>query len=208
MSTVIVFAAGDHPPPYVIDDLPVADLVVAANGGYRVAEALGHRVDVVVGDLDSVSEDELPRHLVVERHPADKDATDLELAIEMLARDSPERLIVVGGSGGRFDHELAVVGLLCSPRWADIDEIDWVSGRGRAHVVRGTRRLHGDVGAILTLVSVGGDAHGISTRGLEWELADGDILSGSTLGVSNLLVSPVVEIRVGSGCLLAVFPAD
>ena len=207
MSTVIVFASGEHPPSDVIDDLPIADLVVAADGGYQMAAALGQRVDVLVGDLDSVSVDELPGHLIVERHPPDKDATDLELAIDLVAADNPQRLIVVGGAGGRLDHELAVVGLICSPRWADIDEIDWVSGRGRAHVVRGMRRLHGDVGATLTLISVGGDAHGISTRGLEWDLTDGSILSGSTLGVSNLLISPVVEIRVDTGCLLAVFPS-
>lgn len=206
MGTVIVFAAGDPPPRGILDDLPTADLVVAADGGYQIAQALGQRVDVVVGDLDSVAADDLPGHVVVERHPVDKDATDLELAFEMVSRDNPERLIVVGGSGGHLDHELAVVGVLCSPRWAHLEEVDWVSARGWAHVVRGVRRLHGDVGTTLSLIPVGGGAGGVFTRGLKWELTDGAIPAGGSLGVSNILVSPVVEVRVGSGCLLAVFP--
>jgi thiamine pyrophosphokinase len=206
MDTVIVFAAGDQPPPEVLQEVPEADLVIAANGGWHLARALDHRVDVVVGDLDSLDPDALPRHLVVERHPADKDATDLELALIHAARGNPARLVVVGGSGGRLDHELAVAGLICSTRWRQIEEIDWVSGRGRAHVVRGFRRLHGDVGATFTLLAIGGAATGIQTRGLKWELDSGILEPGATLGVSNVLVAPVVEVRVESGTALAVFP--
>jgi thiamine pyrophosphokinase len=206
MSIVIVFAAGDHPPPDIIEDLPLADLVVAADGGYQIAAALGQRVDLVVGDLDSIAVEELPGHVVVERYPEDKDATDLELAIAMVARDNPERLIVVGGAGGRIDHEMAVAGLICSPRWAHIDEIEWVSGRARAYVIRGTRRIQGDVGATVSLLAMGGEAGQVTTRGLHWELSGGTIAPDGTLGVSNRMVAPVAEIRVGWGCLLALFP--
>lgn len=206
MSIVIVFAAGDPPPPQVAGDLPVAQLVVAANGGLEVARTLGHPVDIVIGDLDSVDRASLPDHVVIEEHPRDKDATDLELAMARVAGDAPERIVVVGGSGGRLDHELAVAGVICSERWAEVDEIDWISGRGRAHVVRGARRLHGDIGATMSLLAMGGPATGVTTRGLFWELADDVLAPDAARGVSNRLVAPVVEIRVGSGTLLAVFP--
>jgi thiamine pyrophosphokinase len=206
MSTVIVFAGGEVPPREVVTDLPTAELVVAADGGLKVAEVLGISVDVLVGDLDSV-DPELPGHLIVERHPEDKDATDLELAFELIARDWPERVVVVGGAGGRADHELATASLICSSRWAPIEEIDWVTGRARSHVVRGHRQIHGDVGTLISLIPYGGDATDVRTKGLRWEL-DGDTLStGSTRGVSNLMISPVVDVRIGSGVLLAVLPS-
>jgi thiamine pyrophosphokinase len=205
MRTVIVFAGGETPPPDTVEDLPEAGLVVAADGGYDVATRLGHPVEVVVGDIDSTAE--LPGHLVVERHPEDKDATDLELALDLVLRQSPERVVVVGGTGGRHDHELGTAALLCSPRWESIDEIDWMSARGRAHVVRRLRRLHGDIGSTLSLIPQGGAATGVTTRGLRWELAGDTLPFGTTRGISNRLVSPVVEVSLDSGCLLAVFPA-
>ncbi len=207
MGTVLIFAGGETPPPGIVDDLPSEGTVVAADSGYDSAVELGYRVDVVVGDLDSLRAVELPSHVIVERHPVSKDATDLELAMELATRDSPDRLVVVGGSGGRIDHELAIAALLCSDRWEEIDEIDWVSGRGRGHVVRRRRTVHGDVGATLTLMAVGGPAAGIHTTGLQWNFKDGALEPGSTRGVSNVMTSPVADIRVGSGCLLALLPA-
>ncbi len=204
METVVIFAGGDSPP--LPGDLPEPGLVVAADGGYDNAVLAGFRVDVLVGDMDSLRARELPSHVLVERHPTDKGATDLELAVALAARDNPERIVVVGGSGGRLDHELAVATLLCSEEWRDIEEIDWVGDRGLGHVIRRRRRLHGDVGDTLSLLALGGPAAGIHTAGLKWNMDDGRLEPGSSLGVSNVLTAPVVDIRVGSGCLLAVLP--
>lgn len=204
METVLIFGGGDPPHRRIVDDLPSADLVVAADGGYDLAVELGFRVDVLVGDLDSIIETELPDHLIVERHPTDKDATDLELALELVSREGPERVVVVGASGGRLDHELAVASLLCSGRFAGIEEIDWISERGSAHVVRGRRIIHGDVGAHVTLVPMHGDAYGVTTKGLKWALDDETLSAGSTRGVSNVLQGPVADIKVQDGCILVV----
>lgn len=205
METVLIFGGGDAPLPQIVDDLPKPDLVVAADSGYDVAVELGYRVDVLVGDFDSIVETEFPDHLIVERHPPNKDATDLELALALVARESPSRVVVVGASGGRLDHELAVAGLLCSDRWADIDEIDWISDRGSAHVVRGRRIIHGDVGAHVSLIPMNGDAQDVTAKGLKWALDKEDLPAGSTRGVSNIMQGPIADIKVDDGCLLVVF---
>lgn len=206
MDTALILTGGDPLPARIVDEIPVADLVVAADSGYDQATRLGIPIDVLVGDLDSLQSTEIPDHVLVELHPAYKDATDLELAIELVVRDQPQRLIVAGGGGGRLDHELATAELLCSPRWAGIEEIDWFSGRARAAVIRGRRILHGDSEDLITLIPVGGDASGISTVGLRWNLQDESLPAGTTRGVSNLFAGPVADIIVGSGCLLAVMP--
>ena len=207
MTTLLIFAGGDFPDTDLASEIPTADLVVAADSGFDVALHLGFRVDALVGDMDSISQVPIPKDVRVERHPADKDQTDLDLALEFAVNEGPSRVIVVAGTGGRFDHELSTSGLLCSDRWAVIDEIDWLSSRGWAHVVRDRRIVHGDVGATVSLIPVGGPATGVSTVGLKWELTGALLEPGSTWGVSNLMRAPVADIAVESGCLLVVFPA-
>ncbi|MEX1124612.1 MAG: thiamine diphosphokinase [Acidimicrobiia bacterium] len=207
MDTILIFAGGDPPRPELAEELPVPDLVVAADSGYEAAISLGYRVDVVVGDMDSITTSPLPDHVMVERHPVDKDQTDLDLALEFATREDPSRLVIVGGTGGRHDHELATAGLICSTRWHDVEEIDWISSRSRSHVVRRRRIVHGDVGATVTLLPVGGAVEGITTRGLQWDLSDAYLEPGSTHGVSNVMRAPVANISIQSGCLLVIFPA-
>lgn len=205
MEVALIFAGGDPLPGRFVDDLPQADLVVAADSGYDAAVAAGLGVDVLVGDLDSISDAAaIPGHVIIERHPPDKDATDLELALDLVTRESPSRIVVAGGSGGRLDHELAVAALLCSPRWDVVDEIDWISERGVAHVVAGRRTVHGDVGDLLTLIPMHGDATGITARGLRWPLDEETLPAGSTRGISNVMESPVADISVAAGRLLAI----
>lgn len=203
MEDVLVFAGGEPLARHLTEDLPRGDLIVAADGGYDIAVECGYRVDVLVGDLDSISTTELPQHVIVEQHPTDKDASDLELALDLVSREQPSRVVVVGASGGRLDHELAVANLLCSERFAQM-EIDWVSNRGRGYVIWDRRVIHGDVGGLLTLIPVHGDATGVTVKGVRWGLEDDRLAAGSTRGLSNVLEAPVADIRVESGCLLAV----
>ena len=207
METVLIFAGGDFPATSLAEELPDADLIVAADSGYDLAVAQGFAVDVLIGDLDSIETELIPGHVIVERHPADKDATDLELALARVAAEHPERIVVVGGAGGRVDHELAAAALLTSDRWSGVAEIDWVTERGWAHVVRSHRAIHGDVGAIISLIPMGGPARGVTTRGTRWNLDGATLPHGTTHGVSNEFAAPVIDITITDGCLLAVVPA-
>ena len=79
---VVVVASGEGPGLTV----PSARHVVAADGGLHRARALGLDVEVVVGDLDSVTPEALAAAEAagarVVRYPRAKDATDLELALD------------------------------------------------------------------------------------------------------------------------------
>ncbi len=208
MSTIVIFSGGELVGSGVLQDLPAPHLSIAADGGYLIASAIDYPVDVLVGDLDSIDQSEISSSVLIERHSPDKDQTDLDLALELAIRDDPERIIIVGGAGGRHDHEIAIATLLASDRWRNVDEIDWISNRSRAHVVRGRRLIHVDVGLTVSLIPVGGGAFGVTTGGLKWNLDNEVLPAGSTRGVSNVTTAPVVDVRVGNGTLLLVLPAD
>ena len=64
--------------------------LVAADGGAAWLDGAGRRPDLLVGDLDSAHHALVERlsaaGTVIERHPADKEASDTELAIEAARR--------------------------------------------------------------------------------------------------------------------------
>jgi thiamine pyrophosphokinase len=202
---VVVVASGPGPAL----TLPVAQTVVAADGGLDRALALGLDVDVVIGDLDSVSAEALAAAesvgARVVRHPSAKDTTDLELALDEAVAVGARRVLVVGSSEGRLDHLLSSLLLLGSERYAAL-ELDAVVGGAVVHVVRGERVLPGSTGELLTLVPLGGQAAGVATEGLEYPLVGETLEPGSTRGVSNVFLGDDAKVTLTSGVLLAVRP--
>ena len=54
----------------------------------------------------------------IERHPADKAATDTELALALRRGDAARHaLVLVAGRGDRLDHAIAALGALGAERW-------------------------------------------------------------------------------------------
>ncbi|MEX2267219.1 MAG: thiamine diphosphokinase [Acidimicrobiia bacterium] len=205
----LVFAGGDPPPEAVASLLADGAFVIAADSGLHHARALGRHVDLVVGDLDSVDPvalaDAEAAGTDVERHPAQKGASDLELALEAAQARGARRITVVGGHGGRVDHFLANALLLASSRFAD-SEIDAWIGSALITVIRSRTELHGTAGSLCTLLAVGGVARGVTTSGLLYPLDDDELLPGSTRGVSNELTESTASVAIRAGALLAVQP--
>lgn len=207
-SVAFVFAGGEIPTV----GLPTVDpdaLVVAADSGLDHALALGLRVDLVVGDLDSASpkavETARRAGVAFEQHPPAKDATDLELALAAVRDRGVRRVTVIGGGGGRHDHLLANALVLAAVEFAGL-EVDALVGTARITVVRASRQLEGRPGSLCSLIPVGGAARGVRTSGLRYPLHDEDLLPGSTRGLSNELLGANATVEVRDGVLLAVQP--
>ncbi|HEY4376017.1 MAG TPA: thiamine diphosphokinase, partial [Acidimicrobiales bacterium] len=168
-------------------------VVIAADSGVDRARAAGWPVHRVVGDLDSATPDGLAwaraGGAVVEAHEPDKDATDLELAVDAALALAPDRLLVVGSNGGRLDLQLADLLLLAGPALADIEVTAWF-GPATVTVVRPgrPRRLAGGELDLVSLLPIHGPATGVQTTGLHWALRDATLVSGTTRGASNQLV--------------------
>jgi thiamine pyrophosphokinase len=205
----IVVTGGDAPLPSVVERLPKAAVVIAADSGLGHARALGLHVDVLVGDLDSVTPADLAaaeaEGVEIQRHPAAKDATDLELALAVACDRGVERATVVGGAGGRFDHFLGNVLCLTSERFAPVTIDAWI-GAAHVHVLRERIVLRGAPGSLVTLVPAGGAATGITTTGLRYPLDDETLTPGTTRGVSNEIGDGDATVTVRSGVLLVVQP--
>ena len=206
MNNVVIFTGGEPLPAWAAGEIPEDAYLIAADSGLDHALALGFDVDMAVGDFDSAGEHALAiTDATVERHSPNKDATDLELALEAAMRHDPLRVIILGGQGGRVDHLMATLALVASDKWAGV-ELEWVGRDARIRVIQAGVTLHGAAGSIITLVAMNGPVRGVTTTGLEWNLDDETLAAGSTRGVSNRFTGPVASIRIRAGTHVSIQP--
>jgi thiamine pyrophosphokinase len=207
--TVVVVTGGDPIPPSALDGLPAPLTVVAADSGVDHALALGLEVALAVGDFDSATPAAVAlvteRGGVVERHPAAKDHTDLELALLAARRFAPRRIHVLGGHGGRLDHLLANALVLAGPALAEVD-VTAQMGPARLAVVRRRTELSGVAGELVSLLAVHGPARSVTTEGLSYPLLAEDLRPGSTRGISNTFLGERASVELEHGVLLVVQP--
>jgi len=210
--SAVVVMGGVAPNLSLAAALEVDDaIVVAADSGAVHALAAGYSIDIAVGDFDS-----LPHHILsdlerrgvrIERHPAAKDATDLELAIDVALREGADVITVVGGHGGRVDQSFANGFVLASPSYAHVS-LHAVLDSALVSVIHGGGRVTvgGVPGDIVTLLPMHGDANGVTTTGLAYPLNNETLAAGTTRGVSNVLVDNEASVALEIGTLLVVRP--
>ncbi|MGH8957949.1 MAG: thiamine diphosphokinase [Acidimicrobiia bacterium] len=199
--TTIILTGGDPVPASLLHRLPPAHLVIAADSGYHLAPLLGLQVDLVIGDFDSIDPGADLSASEVERHPTDKDHSDLELAFAAAVARHATDLFVVGGGGGRLDHLLANAAVVAG---YEHGSVTWLTGRESVYVVSDSRTVPGSIGDIVTLLALGGDALGVSTSGLRYRLDRETLRFGSARGLSNEMLTTEARISVDAGVLIAV----
>lgn len=207
---VYVVAGGADVTSEAIEGFDPPDLVIAADSGADLAERLDLGIDVLIGDLDSISdaahERARTRGVEIRAYPSAKDATDLELAMDAAVEARATEILVVGGAGGRLDHHVANVALLGSRKYA-VARVTWTTGTTRSYVVRGTRHVPTRPGQLVSVIPMGGTARGVHLRGLRWPLAGAKLRSGTTIGLSNEATGDEAAITVSDGTLLVVIGA-
>lgn len=190
---------------------PGFDVFIAADRGASILARAGIQPTVIVGDMDSLDAESLAGFVAqgvpIRRHSPNKDATDLELALEFARAEGVEHVTVVGATGGRLDHTLAAVGSIASaidlsPELADPGVHCWLLD----HAYRSELMLT-EIGATVSVLALGGPAT-LRSSGLSWPL-DGILLPPlSGRGVSNVIESVPATLRVGDGLVLVMCVED
>ena len=214
VSEALIFAGGEpvHPRWHseIQDRARLGALVIAADSGIEHAHSLNLVASLLIGDLDSATTEAIERArsegTVIDEHSADKDETDLALALRAARTARVTHATVLGVGGGRTDHLFANALLLAQDTYADLI-IDARFGPDLLTVVRARTTLTGAPGDLVTLLAVGGTARGVTTSGLRWQLNSEQLEPGSSRGVSNEMIAAEAVIQIESGVLLTIQPA-
>ena len=197
---VLIVANGEQPTsPQHWNRIGRANPLICTDGAANWL--IEHQVtpDVIVGDLDSIS-DETRSGLGpdVIHHVGSQENTDLEKALEYALDEGYEAATVIGATGKREDQTLANLYLLV--KYSDRIHIQLLTNYSTIDVVADTFNAPAERGQTVSLLPVG-HADGITTSGLEYPL-ESESLEVGTRGVSNRAIAREITVTVKSGVLL------
>lgn len=109
----VILANGDYPSASLpLQVLGEALYVVCCDGGANEYLAKGHLPDVIIGDGDSLSEENRKKHASLIRHNPDQETNDQTKAVQFLLSQGKKRIAIVGATGKREDHTIGNISLL------------------------------------------------------------------------------------------------
>ncbi len=179
------------------------DMIIAADGGYDSLVSHGYVPDLVIGDLDSISEEPLDG-IELLRFPTMKNETDMLLAYSEGARRGYTDFVILGGVGGRLDHTYANLSLLlyAKERGHNITVID---GDSIALCLKNESiSLAGKPGDYFSVFAMEREAKGVTVRNAKYEANEITLTPSFPLGVSNEFVDKEAYIAVEDGALLVI----
>lgn len=171
-------------------------MVIAVDKGIDKAEALVTlsktrevAVDFWVGDFDSSRKLEISPALYREKvsYPVEKDEIDTELAFSLARREGVDQFLLLGGIGGRLDHQAALLFLPAQYPEARVIHTDGVE---TLYFLEAGKEYHftPPVGATVSLIALS-DLCGINLSGVKWPLVQHDLEIGSGLTYSNEVIT-------------------
>lgn len=183
---------------YLLDD----DFIIAADGGWRLAERLDVRPSAIVADFDSSSIPSVSEDVDVIHLPVRKDCTDTAAAVDYALNKGYTEFLLLGCLGGRLDHQYAAMQLLvqlaqrgCQAVMADGDNCITA-------VTTSPYIAQPMCDRSLSLFAFGGAVHGLTIHGAAYDLSGYDLQPSDPLCVSNAVQDVPCEITFTDGTLL------
>lgn len=182
------------------------DYVIAADAGLRYLEERGIEADLIVGDFDTLHY--VPDRANVLKLPAEKDDTDMFMAVKEGIRAGYAVFHIYCGTGGRIDHTIANLQMLAY--LAERKMQGYLLHRDCVLTMIKDRELVFDAAAsgYVSVFSHSEKSTGVYLRNLKYELHDATLTNNFPLGVSNEFVGKESRISVESGTLLICFPKN
>ena len=188
-----------HDTPLLRSAVPQLYYAVAADSGLAHFKMLGIKADLLVGDMDSISdslmEQSKKEHLAIQQYDCRKDSTDSEIAVEKALNHGCDSLLFIGAFGSRLDHMLSnqMMAASLAARGIPVILTDGVTffytitpQNSPFTYPSQSLRQNEDV---LSMIPVGGGTVVITLDGFEYPLDRETIFFGSTRTVSNTVPS-------------------
>ena len=182
-------------------------LIICCDGGVRHLQKTGIQPDVIIGDMDSIDPDQLESYsrqgVKIIKHPANKDYTDTELALDYAINLKPAAIYIWAALGGRIDHTLSNVFLLEKGKTVSIATY-LIDEYCEAFLLNGNVTFSKSAGQTVSLIALSPQVEGITLRGFQYSLDDATLRMGESRCISNIIKEDNATVSLRSGNLLVI----
>ncbi len=180
------------------------DYVIAADSGYANAIKNNIEPDVVLGDFDSYLDSKsITANKIV--FPAEKDDTDLLLAVKEAVKLKPTSVTILSSIGNRQDHNYASY---CALLYLKNNNIPAkiIGANTEAFIVKNeTVKVSNNKSyKYLSVLSFSEISEGVTLKGFKYPLNNVVLYNFAPIGVSNEITENIAEITVKNGTLLII----
>ena len=209
MQKAFIYVGGEIHPENITEHPKSDDLTIAADSGYHNALSLGDRVQILVGDFDSIDKGrEIDEKIEILTVPAEKDFTDTQLAVETAIKRGARDIVIIGGLGGRLDHTLSNLAILRELSEAQVYALI-TDGKNRVRYIRSTSTLISRSGyKYLSLIADDEKVKGVSVEGCKYPLDNATLTNRYQYAVSNEITGNCALVSVKKGGLYIVESAE
>lgn len=203
-----IYTGGVVYPDKITDHPKGDDLVIAADSGWNNAKALGENPTILLGDFDSLGEENIPQGVELYRVPAEKDLTDTQLAVELALSKGARDIVIVGGLSDRLDHTLSNLAILEHLEGLKVHGLI-TDGNNRVRFIRNNSTLI-PRGAYryLSLIAADPLIKGVDADGVKYPLKNAKLRRDHQYAVSNELTGNCAFIAVRKGGLYIIESND
>lgn len=189
----------------------LSQLLICVDGGARHLEKANITPGVLLGDLDSIDENTLAvyekRQVEIVKFPAQKDYTDMELALDYAVEHGATRIFIMGATGTRTDHTLSNLQLLHKLLDIGVRGVI-VNDNNRVYLIKDKITIARIEGYKLSLIPATPTVEGITTEGLAYPLSGFTMKMGTSLGISNEFISSKASVSITGGRLYVILSKD
>lgn len=187
------------------------EYVICADGGLEKTESLNLIPDIIIGDLDSVNKLVLKKYLDMNvdliKYPAEKNYTDMELAIEYAVDKGVKDIILIGASGTRLDHTIANI-MLIERYFKQGIKMKIIDNNNTVQIVTNNMEIKNKKNYNVSIIPITDSIEGITLQGFKYPLNDVIVKRGSTLCVSNIITDEKGIIKLNKGTALVFISKD
>jgi len=194
-----IYTGGAVRTEFITEHPKADDLCIAADSGYHTARTLGERIDLLLGDFDSIGDMPHDEGGEIRRVPAEKDYTDTQLAVEIALDKGAEDIIIIGGLSGRLDHTLSTLAILEDLHGRGVYGT-LTDGQSRARYLKSSSTLVARSHyKYLSLIAADETVKGVDVEGCKYPLKRATLHRRNQFAVSNEITGNVAFISVRKG---------
>ena len=203
-----IYIGGGIDPTNITEHPKGDDLTIAADAGFRNAKMLGVKIDLLLGDFDSLGDEEIPKDTERTSVPAEKDFTDTQLAVETAIKKGADDLVIIGGLDGRLDHTLSNLAIL--EDLANQGVFAYITnGQNRVRYLNATSTLIPRSGyRYLSLLALSEKVKGVSVEGCKYPLKNATLQRSFQYAISNEITGNCALVSVRKGGVYVIESRD